>query len=408
MARLLLVDNSPQNVAVYQNLFANKEDQWNCQFADSIKDVFDKLSKTDFDIVVTDIKMPVLNGIPLLETIAQMYPNIIRVVLVPGLSADYPKHFVKFAHRIMIKPNSCEKLEMQIIRIYRLYKTIMHPQGMRFIDGLERIPSLPKIYGDLIAELESPTPSVKKAGALIAKDIGMSAAILKMVNSAHFGLAKRVTSPELAVSLLGLDIVQGLVLTAHLFSAFSNAETKLLNLETIVDHCLMVGNLAKEIATHENLPPNVIDSIYIAGILHDVGRLIFASHSPKLYRHVIEIAEKENRQIYEIEQELFGIMHAEIGAYLLGQWGLPELVIELIAYHHSVEIPEYLTIELSVLEAADIFCKKFCSQKASDSSNSLEKIFSSSPLLVGKKKEWYNVCIDVLRKSEEKETLPDR
>ncbi|MDR0304262.1 MAG: HDOD domain-containing protein [Chitinispirillales bacterium] len=401
MVRLLLVDNSPQNLEVYKALFIGKEEQWNCQFADSIKDVFDKLSNADFDIIVADVKMPVLNGIPLLETVAQMYPNIIRVVLVPALSADYPKHFVKFAHRIVVRPVSGEKLETLIIRIHRLYKTIMHPQGMRFIDGLEKIPSLPKVYGDLVAELESPSPSVKKAGFIIAKDIGMSAAILKMVNSAYFGLDKRVTSPELAVSLLGLDIVQGLVLTAHLFSAFSNAETKLLNLEVIVDHCLIVGSFAKDIAIYENLPSNVIDSLHIAGILHDIGRLIFASHSPKLYRNIMEIAAQENRPLYEVEQELLGIMHAEVGAYLLGLWGLPELVIELIAYHHSEEIPEFLAVELSILKAADVYSKNIHSTNSLDSSESSDNTLSTIPIFREKKEKWYNVCIESFRKSAE-------
>jgi putative nucleotidyltransferase with HDIG domain len=398
MNRLLLVDTSPKNLAAYQTLFG-KDEQWECHFADSIKTAFDKLSLANFDIVITDIKMPVLNGVPLLETVAQMYPDIIRIVLVPSLSADYSKHLVKYAHRVLVRPKTTEELETLLERIYRLYKVIMRPQAIRFIDGLETIPSLPKVYGDLVAELESPQPSVKRAGFLISQDLGMSASILKMVNSAYFGLSKRISSPEFAVSLLGLDIVQGLVLTAHLFTAFSNAETKLLNLETIVDHCLVVGFLSKEIAMHEKLPQSTVDSIYIAGILHDVGRLVFASHSPKLYRNVIDIATRENRQLYQVEQELFGAMHAEIGAYLLGQWGLPELVIELIAYHHSDNIPDYLALELSALRAADVYSKDILPASEPDSSDTLEKIFKSSPSLKEKKDEWYQVCLEAIQKS---------
>ena len=399
MNRLLFVDTSPKNLAAYQSLFAEDKENWECHFADSIKTAFDKLSLSNFDIVITDIKMPVLNGIPLLETIAQMYPDIIRVVLIPSLSADYPKHMVKYAHRILVRPRTPEQLETLVVRVYRLYKTIMRPQAIRFIDGLETIPSLPKVYGELVAELESECPSVKRAGEFISQDLGMSASILKMVNSAYFGLSKRITSPEFAVSLLGLDIVQGLVLTAHLFTAFSNAETKLLNLETIVEHCLVVGFLAKEIARHESLPPATADSIYIAGILHDVGRLVFASHSPKLYRNVIDIATRENRQIYQVEQELFGATHAEIGAYLLGQWGLPELVVELIAYHHSSDVPEYLVAELSALKAADMYSKDILPVGEPDSSDSFEKTFANYPHLLAKKDEWYSVCIEAIQKS---------
>ena len=398
MNRLLFVDTSPQNIAAYSMLFVNNTKEWECRFADSIKTAFDELSYSNFDIVVTDVKMPVLNGVPLLETIAQMYPDIIRVVLIPSLSADYPKHLVKYAHRIIVRPDSYEKLETLVGRIFCLYKTIMHPQAIKFIDGLETIPSLPKVYGDLVAELESPSPSVKKAGALIAADIGMSASILKMVNSAYFGLSERITSPEFAVSLLGLDIVQGLVLTAHLFSAFSCAETKLLHLETIVDHCLITGFLAKEIAKHENLPTSVVDSLHISGILHDIGQLIFASHSPKLYKQVIDIAIKEKRPLFEIERDLFGVIHAEIGAYLLGQWGLPEIVIELIAYHHFDETPDYIGLELSVLKAADFYSKEVLSASV-HSADTSENVFGSGKILTLKKEEWYSICIDAIQKT---------
>jgi putative nucleotidyltransferase with HDIG domain len=399
MKRLLFVDTSPQNIAAYRALFSDNADEWECRFADCIKAAFDELSYTDFDVVVADVKMPVLNGVPLLETIAQMYPNIIRVVLIPSLGADYPKHLVKYAHRVVVHPNSCKKLEVIVRRIFRLYKTIMRPQAIRFIDGLETIPSLPKVYGDLVAELESPAPSVKKAGALIAADIGMSASILKMVNSAYFGLSKRITAPEFAVSLLGLDIVQGLVLTAHLFSAFSNAETKLLHLETMVDHCLITGFLAKEIAKHENLPSASVDSIYIAGILHDIGQLIFASHSPKLYRQVIDIAKKEQRPLFEIEQEIFGAIHSEIGAYLLGQWGLPEMVIELIAYHHLDDVPDHINMELSVLRAADACSREVLPMDELGFCDITDKIFESTEILVLKKDEWNSVCLNAIQQS---------
>jgi HD-like signal output (HDOD) protein len=127
--------------------------------------------------------------------------------------------------------------------------------------------------------------------------------------------------------------------------------------------------------------------------------LIFASHSPKLYRQVIDIAAKENKPVYEIEWELFGAIHSEIGAYLLGQWGLPEVVVELIAYHHSNDIPDYLSIELSALKAADVYSREILPTSDLGISDTSDKIFSSSPYLKTKKKEWYSVCIDAMSKS---------
>ena len=401
MNRLLFVDTSPKNLAAYSMLFADSND-WECRFADCIKASFDELSKDEFSMVVCDIKMPVLNGVPLLETVAQMYPHIIRVVLVPSLSTDYPKHLVKYAHRVLVRPESSESLEDVLLRIYDLYKTIMRPQAIKYIEGIETIPSLPKVYSDLIAELESPSPSVKKAASLISADIGMSASILKMVNSAYFGLSQRIASPEFAVSLLGLDIVQGLVLTAHLFTSFSNAEAKLLHLEKIVDHCLITGFLAKEIAIHENLPTAKSD-IYIAGILHDIGKLIFVSHSPKLYRQVIDTATIKKIPLYEAEEEMFGVTHAEVGAYLLGQWGLSELIIELIAYHHGGIAPKHLSMESSIIKAANIFAREVLPvDELGEYDVPADRIFASSQLMTAKRDEWFAVAMKAITESSMK------
>jgi len=393
MNRLLLVDTAPENLAAYQAIFANEKERWDCFFAGDTKNAFDQLSLNDFDIVLADAKTPATNGVPFLETVSQMYPDIIRVALVPSLTADYPKNLVKSAHKI-IEHSSSEKLEEQILRGFRLYKTIMSPKVTKFVDGLETIPSLPKVYSDLLAELEKESPSVRKAGEIIAQDLGMSASILKMVNSSYFGLSKQITSPEFAVSLLGLDIVRGLVLTAHLFTAFSNAETRLLGLEAMVEHSLLVGFLAREIAKHEGLPSETIDAVNIAGILHDVGRLIFASHSPKLYKNVIDTAAKENRPIREIELELFGATHAEVGAFLLAQWGLSETVIELIAYHNSGDTPDYLSIELGALKVAGAYSDK---KPEDDFSAVWETIFADSPLLSDKKEKWDLICKEIIK-----------
>ncbi|MCL2845245.1 MAG: response regulator [Chitinivibrionia bacterium] len=401
MNRLLFVDTSPKNLEAYKTLFAKKTSEWECRFADNLKAAFDEMSKVEFNMIVCDIKMPVLNGVSILDTVAQMYPHIIRVVLVPSLSADFPKHLVKYAHRVLVRPESCQKLEDTLIRIYELYKTIMRPQAIKYIEGIETIPSLPKVYSDLIAELESPSPSVKKAASLISADIGMSASILKMVNSAYFGLSQRITSPEFAVSLLGLDIVQGLVLTAHLFTSFSNAEAKLLHLEDIVDHCLITGFLAKEIAKHENLPLANSD-IYIAGILHDIGKLIFVSHSPKLYKQVIDAAQDKKIPFYDAEDEMFGATHAEVGAYLLGQWGLSETIVELIAYHHSATNPKHLDMELSILKAANIFAREVLPMEELNPCDLSDKIFAASPLMTTKRDEWYAIAMKAITESSMK------
>jgi putative nucleotidyltransferase with HDIG domain len=172
-------------------------------------------------------------------------------------------------------------------------------------------------------------------------------------------------------------------------------------LEDIVDHCLITGFLAKEIAKHENLPLANSD-IYIAGILHDIGKLIFVSHSPKLYKQVIDAAQDKKIPFYDAEDEMFGATHAEVGAYLLGQWGLSETIVELIAYHHSATNPKHLDMELSILKAANIFAREVLPMEELNPCDLSDKIFAASPLMTTKRDEWYAIAMKAITESSMK------
>jgi putative nucleotidyltransferase with HDIG domain len=166
----------------------------------------------------------------------------------------------------------------------------------------------------------------------------MTTKILQLVNSAYFGLRVQVSDPEQAVALLGLDTIKALVLSMQTFSQFSDIPVLPYPLDALWRHGLAAAAHARAIAKAECIPHSMVDEAFTAALLHDVGILIFATSKPEEYAQVLSMMTQQGIPDWEAEQAVFGATHAEVGAYLLGMWGLPHAVVEAVAYHHKPEL----------------------------------------------------------------------
>ena len=173
----------------------------------------------------------------------------------------------------------------------------------------------------------------QKVGEVVSRDIGMTAKILQLVNSAFFGLRRHVASAGQAVSLLGLDITKALILSVHIFSQFEKSKIAGLPLETLWRHSMAVGAYARRICIEENTGPKMADEALMAGVLHDIGILILAANVPEMYHEVL-LRVQPNISLTQVEEEILATSHGEVGAYLLGLWGLPDPIVEALAFHH--------------------------------------------------------------------------
>jgi putative nucleotidyltransferase with HDIG domain len=182
--------------------------------------------------------------------------------------------------------------------------------------------------------MQSDDPAIRKVGEIISKDISMTAKILQMVNSAFFGLFQKIKSPEQAVMMLGMETIKALVLSVKIFSEFNQNSFSWFNIDELFDHSLAVSVYAKTIIKNENLDQGLINNSMMAGLLHDLGKLILATNFEKTYRQVLAEAQGTGKNPLDLEYEAFGTSHAEIGAYLMGLWRLENSIIEAIAFHH--------------------------------------------------------------------------
>ncbi|MCD4676748.1 MAG: HDOD domain-containing protein, partial [Desulfobacula sp.] len=191
------------------------------------------------------------------------------------------------------------------------------------------------LYAKIISELQSPDASAASVGEIIAKDMGMTAKVLQLVNSSFFGMPRHISNVQEAVVLLGIDIVKTLVLGIEVFSRFSKNALSIIPVDKIHDHCVKTGVIAKKIAKLEKMDKEKTDNAMIASSLHDLGKLILVEHYPDDYKGVMEVVRQKKMPVFKAESQIFGVTHGEVGAYLLGLWGLPENIIEGIAFHHN-------------------------------------------------------------------------
>jgi HD-like signal output (HDOD) protein len=174
-------------------------------------------------------------------------------------------------------------------------------------------------------------------GETIAGDPAISAKILQLVNSAFFGVGRKVSSVGEAATLLGLDAIKQLVLSVELFSQFDEQKLNCAGflLDELVEHSIRVGLLAKQIAMAEHADKTAIEESYLSGFLHDVGKLILVDNMPEEYKEVVGVMQAEQMETHAAERKVLGTDHGAVGAYLLGLWGFSDAVLESVAFHHS-------------------------------------------------------------------------
>ncbi|WP_457572232.1 HDOD domain-containing protein [Desulfovulcanus sp.] len=187
----------------------------------------------------------------------------------------------------------------------------------------------------LMEEIRSDKATPKSISKIISKDVAMSAKILQVVNSAFFALARKVSSIEQAVIYLGLDTIRFLVLGAHIFDKLEKVKIGKFSLKSEVKHCLEVANMVTSLCKFENLAKEVQEMAFFSGLFHDCGILILAQNMPKEYEEAVTFAEEKRVCLHLAEYDVFGTSHAEIGAYLLNIWGLPQQVVRAAAFHHN-------------------------------------------------------------------------
>ncbi|MBI9050205.1 MAG: HDOD domain-containing protein [Anaerolineaceae bacterium] len=303
---------------------------WDTEYAKSGKQAIAMLQNSQFDAVITDMLMPVMDGLALLETVAETHPGVLRFVLSGNTNDIQAVKSASLVHQMFPKPSEMEFIFRIVEQACRLRDSLSDPKLVKVITSIKSLPSPPELYYQLVEELLTEEPNLRKVGEIVAKDTAMTAKMLQLVNSAFFGLADEINNPQRAVTLLGINTTKALLLSAHVFSEYGKKKSIPQTIKNLWNHSMMVSNIARKIALDFGLSVEEQENAQVAGILHDIGKLL----QIKLPEFSKVLRFYSARLPLKIEYEYLSTSHAEMGAYLLGIWGIPDAIVEAVMYHH--------------------------------------------------------------------------
>lgn len=214
------------------------------------------------------------------------------------------------------------------------------------------VPSLPRICTRLNEALEDPRTSTVEIAELLSSDPALTARLLRLVNSAVYGFPTRIETPSQAVMIIGTAHLCDLALTTSITRIFRDIPGDLVSMESFWRHSIACGLAARTLAGHRR-EPNV-ERFFVAGVLHDIGRLVLYQHAPDLARAALARARERDELLHVAERETIGFDHAVIGATLLRTWGLPASLEEAVAAHHDPRRSRRYPLESAVVHVADV------------------------------------------------------
>jgi HD-like signal output (HDOD) protein len=394
MKRILFVDDEPNVLAGLQRTLRPMQSQWEMEFVLSGEDALQALGRQPFDAIVTDMRMPGMTGAQLLDMVRDRFPQIIRIVLSGQSERESLVRSISSAHQFLAKPCEAEKLKA-VIEETMMLADLLEDEGLKkFISRLKCVPSIPTVYQEFTKEMRSNDPSAARLGKIISEDMGMTSKILQTVNSAGYGIRMQISDATRAVMLLGIDTIQAMLLSLGVFSAFDPHVLSVQEASRLWDHSVTVGKFSRIIAKAEGVAPGELGSYESAGLLHDIGKLVMASADPKEYRLIENVASATETDRCIVEKEVFGCSHPEVGAYLLGLWGLPSNITEAVAWHHQPsKSPVTKFSSLAAVHIASTL-DAYMGSSAEDKVPAFDEEFLERLELNGRERVWMELCCE--------------
>ena len=334
MKRVLFVDDENFVLQALQRMLRPMCLEWEMVFADSGAAALEMFHEKPFDVVVTDMKMPKMDGSALLREIARLSPTTVRIGLSGWADPRQIPGAIKVTHQFLTKPCAAADLVATIERTCNTEWAVRNEALGNLFARFTVLPGLPAIYNEMVRMLDDSDCSIDAVDAAVRRYPKMIARMIEVVNSTYF-----VTSPlpgdshetigfsgeESFLSLLAVDAV----------AEFSKRDFEHFPIGRHNAHAASVAKRAKAIALSEGVDRRAADNAFLAGLLHDCGQLLLAANFPAEFRQAVELARSESQPMHIVERRVFGIDHAEVGSHLLALWGLPSSVVAAVALHHS-------------------------------------------------------------------------
>lgn len=331
MKRILFVDDEPALLEGLRRRLYRAQSKWEMTFVASAALAIEELEAKPYDVIVTDMRMARMDGAQLLEIASERSPQTIRIVLSGYSEERQVMRLVPLAHQYVSKPCEPDRLEQVIERCVQLQELLQEPRIRTTVGRIRYLPALPRVYARLRQVIAREDVSAAEVAEVVSSDSAVAAKVLHVVNSAFFRLARPITRIEQAVVHLGFNAIRNLALSAEVFCAWSPvAVPPGFEPEQLQAHARAVAAGAYALAGRQAWA----DDALLAGLLHDIGYWVMLQQCPRELEAAVALGEQQAIPLCAAERAVFGTTHAEIGAYLLGLWGLPYPILEAVAFHH--------------------------------------------------------------------------
>lgn len=335
MKRILFVSGDKAVCQEFQAENSGDGAGWTAQTAGSGEEALAQCEQTAFDAVVADVCLAGMSGTELLDALARRQPGAMRVVLSNPADTENTMKCLGHAHYHLLKPCAAPTILHALDRAFAREAWLPSRPLQELLSQMRHVPSPPQAYFQVVEEMNAPSCSLEKIAGVITQDPAITAKVLQLANSATFGLELSVVRPVEAIGFIGLETTKAIVLLAHTFSSFDDLKLTGFSMEELWRHSVQSGQWAQRIAAMECPSLDTAEQAFAAGLLHDIGKLLLAANQPAVFAKIVQQARQQHCNYWEAEaQELPGMGHAEIGATVLGIWGLPGSITEAVALHH--------------------------------------------------------------------------
>jgi HD-like signal output (HDOD) protein len=344
MISILFIDDEPKLLEGLRRMMHCLSKELHLEFVLGGAQALERMGEHRFDVVVSDMRMPGMDGSQLLQEIMVRFPTTVRIVLSGQCDRDTILKAVLPAHQFLTKPCNSNVLQATIEQTCRLQYMVSDERLRSKVSCVTSLPSTSSAYQELCLNINANNAAIGQIAKTIAMDVGASTKVLQLISSGFFGMPQKLVSPDHAVLSLGLKTIQALAASPHVFRT---APTQALDAicTWVTAHSLEVAKCAKKIAAAETGDSEASIQAYVAGMLHDVGNLVLMEETED---------PGEVEKCWDAERQHQTTGHAAIGGYLLGLWGLPEAIVNAATFHHSPILSADKTFTaLTAVHAAD-------------------------------------------------------
>ncbi len=331
--RILFVDSDATALRRIEVALAGDSYRWKFSLVTSAPAALNALSNHGFDLVVTELRLPGMDGAELLAKIQTMYPSVVRVMMAEAPEPNRLEQVLAVAQRFVAKPYDIPTLLAMIDSVLGAWTRAEDPLVRTIVGRLSSLPATAETHRQLTRLMSDPECTVDQISTVVGQAPALAAKVLQVVNSAFFGLPFKVSSVAQAITYLGMTHVRGLVLLSQFFNTVDKSPTVSgFSASALQNRALTTAKAARILAPGARHR----DDAFTAGLLHDIGVLALAVGMNNRYSLVLRHAQRSQRPLVEVETSFLGISHDIVGSYLAELWGLPSVIVDGILHHHRM------------------------------------------------------------------------